>query len=535
MLMLSGCPPPKNPTATQAPGKTGGDTEVRATEYRWPIPADPRSLDPAQLTDTVSDTVARRIFNTLVRFSPEGEVVDDLANSHTVSEDGTVYTFTLPADVKFHNGTPCTAADVAYSLQRILDPVTASPRAALLYYVKGGKEFNEGGKKDQVEGIVPVDDTTLKIVLNEPYAPFLNVLCMTSLAVVPRSEVERDPQGFGDRPIGTGPYVFDSWERDDRVTLKSNKSYFRGVANIDTLIFRVIKDEQTRFSNFESGDLEHCDIPPSKIPAVRKDEKLNALISGEPAMDMYCYGFNCEQPPFKDNTALRQAFNYAVDKQHIIEAIWGGLVTEQKTFVPEGMFYFWEDAPGYPYDVEKAKELLATAGYAGGKGLPELVLNVDLQPTNRLVAEAVQSDLQKIGVPVRLEQTDWGPFLDKIYAGEALFHQNTWLTDYPDPDNWLWQLLHSDNFGELGNTTRWSNSEFDSLVMQAQVTLDLERRKELYKQAEQIAFNEAPWLFLFWKNSSTLVQPQVKGLTITRLDRTPHLNNTAIEEVELTQ
>jgi peptide/nickel transport system substrate-binding protein/oligopeptide transport system substrate-binding protein len=263
------------------------------------------------------------------------------------------------------------------------------------------------------------------------------------------------------------------------------------------------------------------------------DPKLKAMVQGTAAMDKYSYAFNCEQPPFKDNTPLRLALNHAVDKQNIVANIWGGLVTEAKTIVPEGMFYYNAASPGYPYDVEKAKALLEQAGYPGGKGLPELVLNIDLKETNELVAEAVQEDMRKVGVSVRIEKTDWGPFLDKIYAGESLFHQSTWLTDYPDPDNWLFQLLDSGNFGGKGNTARWANSEFDNLVRQAQTELDEARRAELYKMAEDIALTEAPWLLLYWKNSSTLVQPYVHGLSVTRLDRTPQLGNSWMENVTL--
>jgi peptide/nickel transport system substrate-binding protein/oligopeptide transport system substrate-binding protein len=393
-------------------------------------------------------------------------------------------------------------------------------------------EFN-AGKAGDIAGIVAPDDKTVKITLQAPYAPFIDVLCMTNMAVVPKSEVERDPEGFGEHPIGTGPFIFSEWKRGESITLKANRTYFKAQAKVQTLIFRVITDEQTRFSNFRAGELDHCDIPPSKIGEVRKDPQLKDLVQGEPAMDMYCYGFNCGRAPFKDNTALRQAFNYAINKEHIVSDIWGGVVTEQKTYVPEGMFYFSKDSVGYPYDAKKAADLLTKAGYPGGKGLPAITLNIDLAPTNKLVAEAVQSDLKAIGVNVRIETTDWGPFLEKIYAGEAQFHQNTWLTDYPDPDNWLFQLLDSKNMGDQGNTTRWSNSEFDMLVEKAQVATTEQERSDLYAKAEAIVAQEAPWLLLFWKNSATLVQPWVKGLRISRLDRTPQLGNANIEEVEL--
>ncbi len=399
----------------------------------------------------------------------------------------------------------------------------------MLYYVKGAREYNSGESEEL--GIEAVDERNVRSTLSEPYAPFLMVLCMSNFGVVSHSGVEPDPKGFGSNPVGSGPFVFKSWERGERVTLKANRDYFAGEPKLDTVMFLVIEDEKTRFENFKAGALEHCDIPPSQISEVRNSEKLSSLIHGEPAMDMYCYGFNCEQPPFKDNTALRRALNYAVDKRNIIENIWGGLVTEQVAYVPPGMFYYWEDSQGYGYDPELARKLLEEAGYPDGEGLPELVLNIDTQLTNKFVAEAVQEDLRKVGVTVSIEVTDWGSFLPKVYAGESLFFQNTWLGDYPDPDTWLYQLLHSDNFGDAGNITRWANSEFDHFVKMAQVEMDSTQRAELYRKAEQIAFKEAPWLLLFWKNSATLVQPYVQDFEISGMDRTPQCNNVPLEEV----
>jgi oligopeptide transport system substrate-binding protein len=535
-LALACVPKPKPPTdGSGTPIDGGGPPATVPAEYRFPLPDDARSLDPAQLTDTVSDSICRRIFNTLVKFDPSLAVVDDLAESHSISPDGLTYSFKLRQGVRFHSGQEVKAEDVAYSLRRILDPATASPRANLLYYIKGAQAFNEGKTQPDapVEGIQVMDDYTIQLVLTAPYAPFIDVLCMTNFGVVPRSEVEKDPAGFGDHPVGTGPFVFSSWLKKDRIELKANRDYFRTPPQIQTLLFRIINNEKTRYENFKSGTLEHCDIPPSQIAEVNADQQLKSEIVGVPAMDMYAYGFNCEQPPFKDNTALRRALNYAVDKQNIANNIWGGLVTEQKSYVPAGMFYEWKDAPGYPYDPEKAAQLLEEAGYPGGQGLPKLTLHIDLQPTNRLVAQAVQADLAKVGVQVEIQTVQWGEFLTKIYDGQSLFFQNTWLTDYPDPDNWLYVLLSSDNFGEKGNTTRWSNSEFDHLVKQAQIEVDPAVRADLYGKAEQIAWQEAPWLLLLWKNSSTLVQPYVKGLTITRMDRTPQLNNAPIDQVSL--
>jgi peptide/nickel transport system substrate-binding protein/oligopeptide transport system substrate-binding protein len=553
LFALAGCPPapPPGGSGTTGSGKPTEGTKQTAqgsatgamvhTDYRFPLPDDAKSLDPAQITDTISDTVARRVYDTLVRFSPEGGIVDDLADSHTISADGLTYTFKLHPGVKFHNGDALTSADVLSSYQRLLDPATKAPRANLLDYVKGAEDYRKGKSKD-VPGLSAPDPQTFVITLDKPYSPFLNILCMTTFGVVSKqagtgpTTFSYDPQtkryvqtggkSIGDNPVGTGPFVFQSWDRDSKITLTANPDYFRGAPHIKTLIFRIIKDENTRFEEFKSGGLEHCDLPPSQIQAVMADPKLKAMVSGVAAMDMYGYAFNCEQAPFKDNAALRLALNYAVDKQNIVKNIWGGLVTEQKTYVPEGMFYFNAQAEGYPYNVDKAKQLLTQAGYPDGKGLPELVLNVDLQPTNKLVAQAVQEDLRKVGVNVRIETTAWGPFLDKVYAGQALFFQNTWLADYPDPDNWLFQLLDSGNFGDKGNIARWQNSEFDKLVESAQVEPSQQSRADLYKNAEKIASDEAPWLLL-------LVQPYVHGLSASRLDRSPQLGNVPLEQVTL--
>lgn len=541
LLSLTGCPPPPddgddNPPSGLGPGPdksgSGGSSTTARTEYRFPLPDDAKTLDPAQLTDTVSDAVARKIFSTLIKFNPDGEIEHDLAEAYTVSDDKLTYTFKLRSGVRFHNGDALTAEDVVFTLRRILDPATNAKRANLLEKVVGADEFSTG-KTTELPGLSAPDESTVVIKLSSPYMPFINALCMTSFGIVPQKVLAVNAAGFGDRPVGSGPFVFESWERDNKITLKANRDYYDQVPHIQTLVYRVIKDENTRFEEFKSGALEHCDIPPSQIKNVMGDEKLKALVTGRAAMDMYGYGFNCSKAPFKDNPNLRLALNHAVDRANIINNIWAGLVTEQKTIVPQGMFYFNGDSQGYAYDVEKAKQLLEAAGYPGGAGLPELVLNVDLQPTNKLVAQAVQADLAKVGVKIRIETTAWGPFLDKVYAGEALFHQNTWLTDYPDPDNWLYQLLCSDNFGDGGNITRWSNSQFDLLVKEAQTTTDQTRRSELYKQAEDIALSEAPWLPLFWKNSSTLVQPYVRGLEVSRLDRTPQLNNVPLETITL--
>ena len=502
---------------------------VRESVYRFPLPADPPTLDPAHVTDTVSDSVMKRLFDGLVRFDTELKIAPSIAESWIVSEDGLTYKFFLRKDVEFHNGRVVVSDDFLYSFTRILDAATRSERAQMLFLVKGAREFYEG-KVKQVAGLEAPDEHTFKITLAKPYAPFLGVLAMTNFCVVPREEVEKDAEGFAQHPVGTGAFVFSSWDRDNQVVLKANRKYFRGSPKIDVLVFKITPDENTRYQMFMNGDLEHTDIPFGKMAEIMRDPTRAAMVHGVTAMDMYCYGFQTQKAPF-DNKFLRLAFNYAVDKESVIKNILESRGEWQKTYVPPGSFYFKQDSAGYPYDPEKARKYLARAGYPGGKGLAEVTLNIDQQQLSRQIAQQVQEDLRQIGVKVRLEQTDWATFLDRVYAGEPSFFQNTWLADYPDPDNWLYVLLESTQAGAQGNITRFAHSKFDHYVRLARQTVDENERAYLYGKAEDVALAAAPWLLLYWRKNLTLVQPYVKGLTITAMDRTPQLNNTPMDKV----
>jgi len=536
LLALSGCPKP----AGQAP-EAKGPLPVKPLQekvYRFPLPADPPTLDPMHITDTVSDTVARRLFNGLVRFSPSLEIVPDLAENWVISEDGLTYKFFLRKGAKFHNGVEVTAGDFLYSFTRILDAAAAarnedvpSERAQMLFDVAGAQALFEG-QAENVAGLSAPDDQTFIIKLKENFAPFLSVLCMSNFVVVPRDAVEQDWKGFAQHPIGTGPFVFDRWEHDNEIVLKANRNYWEKEVKLDVLVFKVMPDENTRYQAFLNGDIDHTDIPFGKMADVNANASLKPMVQGVTAMDMYCYGFNCEKPPF-DNKLVRLAFNHAVDKEAIIKNILEGRGEVQKTYFPPGSFYFKADSEGYPYDPAKAKAYLEQAGYPDGNGLSEVTLSIDTQQLSRQIAAMVQEDLRQIGVKVSIEQSDWSTFLARVYAGELTFHQNTWLADYPDPDNWLYVLLESTQAGAPGNITRFSHAQFDQLVRKARKTVDEAERIRLYGKAEDIALAAAPWLLVYWRKNLTLVQPYVKGLEITAMDRTPQLNNSRMEDVYL--
>ncbi len=534
ILCLASCNP--SVTTTQHGQVEVPTKPLKEAVYRFPLPADPPTLDPMHVTDTVSDTVVRRMFNGLVKFSPELEISPDLAEKWDVTPDGLTYKFYLRPHVKFHNGRVVNSKDFLYSFTRILDAKAASAagdlvseRAQMLFPVVGAEEYFKG-KAEYVAGFEAPDDFTFVIRLKQRYAPFLAVLCMSVFAVVPREAVEKDWLGFAQRPVGTGPFVFASWSHDSEIVLKANRSYWAGEVKLDAVVFKIVPDENTRFQAFMAGDLEHSDIPFGKMAEINSKPELRALISGDTAMDMYCYGFNVERKPF-DNKFVRLAFNHAIDKEALVKNILEGRGTVQNNYCPPGSFYFKDASTGYPYDLEKAKAYLAKGGYPDARNFPEVTLNIDQQQLSRQVAAQVQEDLRQLGVKVNLEQSDWATFLDRVYAGEPSFFQNTWLADYPDPDNWLFVLLETTQVGAPGNITRFSHKEFDKHVRGARIIEDQAARAELYGKAEDIALASAPWLTLYWRKNLTLVQPYVKGLSITAMDRTPQLNNTPLESV----
>jgi oligopeptide transport system substrate-binding protein len=525
---------------TPKPGTTGTDakTQQKGSQtfpdtYRFVLDTDPPTLDPAQVTDTVSDKVIRDIFDCLIKFDKDLNYIPVIAESwETPPAGGTEWIFHIRKGLKFHNGREIKAQDVEYSLTRILDPKTTSPRTWVLDMIKGAKEIMDK-KTDKVSGIEVLDDYTVKITLAYPFAPFLGCICMSTCSVVPREEIEKldDPNKFSQHPIGSGPFIFESWDHDHELILKANPDYFAGAPKLKGVTYRIIKEPMARVLEFENKNIEHADIPPQELDRILADPVLSKLVVRRPLLDVYHMAFNCDKSPFKGNINLRKAFNYAIDKNHIADVVLKGNMKVATGYIPPDMPNYQSHAMGFPYNPEEALKYLELAGYPNGKGLEPITLYMDNDEIHRKIAENVVADLSKIGVNVTIKQMEWNAFLDAIDRGEAQFFQNTWLADYPDPDNFLFVLLNSNNWGEKGNHSRFSNKTFDNLVEQAQRETEWAKRLDLYVKAEDIAMEECPWLLLFTNQCNVLVQDYVKGLNITALDRSPRLPNVDLETV----
>ncbi|MBA1334435.1 MAG: Dipeptide-binding ABC transporter, periplasmic substrate-binding component [Firmicutes bacterium] len=517
VAVFAGCSKP----AVDTPAE--GKSDKYGGIFRMAVMSDPPDLDPVHATDTSSSRVLYQLFEMLVDLDSEGEIVPNLAESWTISPDGLTYTFKLRQGVKFHatteNGTPTanggravTAEDWVWTFNYITNPKTNSERAYFLDMIKGYQDYQEG-KTDHLAGVRAIDDSTLEITLEYAFSPFIAVLAYNTFVVLPKEDVEKWGAEFNFHPVGTGPFKFEEWVQDDRVVLSKNENYWRTDADgnqlpyLDGIEFKVINDLTMEWTEFTLGNFESIE----ELDDPYYHEALSKYPDSffeRPQMGTYYYGMNVTLEPFKDNKKLRQALNYAIDRQGLIDLVRNGRATPAKGVLPPGMFGYNENLVGYEYNPEKAKQLLAEAGYPNGV---KLTLQYNSSDAHKRIAEALQQQLKQIGIDMELKNVDWGAHLDSVERSEVPFFRMGWVVDYPDPDNFLYVLLHTDNFGPNGNYTRFSNPEFDRLTKEARVESDPEKRRKMYQEAEQIVVEEAPWLFIYHYTTHQLLQPYVKG------------------------
>jgi len=486
--------------------------------YRFRLREDPPTLDPALVTDNLSEAVLVNLFRGLVAMDPATlAVVPEVAESWTVSPDGLTYAFRLRDDVFFHNGRRVIAGDVAWSFERLLRPETRSPRRWLLEPLEGSAEFTEG-KAARVAGLSVVDERTITLRLSKPFAPFLGMLTMSGAAIVPREVYDDPARAYLRAPIGCGPFRLARWEQSSVIELLAFDRHYGGRPALDRVLVRIIENRQTALEEYRAGGLDSLDEVPREVtPDIRDD------VRRYPFIGVGYIGFNLDLPPFRGNADLRKAINYAVDKEYLWNVLLPGGNSPARGIIPPGIPGHDPSLPGYPHDEAKARSLLAKAGYPAGRGLAPISLWVNTSDDNRAIAQQIQADLKKIGVELRIREVDWGAYLKAVEGtpeapGEAQMFRFGWYLDYPDADAVLRLQLHSKNIGPLGNYFRYHNAAFDRLVDDALALPDPRARADRYREAERIAvMDDAVWLFLNYFESATLFKRHVKGAVLTPL------------------
>ncbi|MGH7357175.1 MAG: ABC transporter substrate-binding protein [Candidatus Rokuibacteriota bacterium] len=485
-----------------------------ASVYRRPLGNDPATLDPARISDIYSRSVAQQIFDGLVQFDQTLAITPALAEFWKASRDGLVWTFNLRKGVRFHHGRECTSDDVVFSLTRVLDPRLKSAAADVFLTIRGAREYREG-RATTVSGLVAVDRHTVQITLSEAFSPFVSVLAMGHAKILPRDVVEQLGEGFGTRPVGTGPFRLAQWERGKSITLLANPDYFGGPPKLARIVYRIFPGGQADavYEDFQRGNLEDAP-PPTREYRAAIASKRHVYVR-RPMFSVRFYGLNVRQKPL-DDRRVRQAIVHAIDRESIVDEVFLGRYALARGILPPGSLGYNPKVSETAYDPERARSLLAQAGFAGGRGLPPI--HVWAGGTNDAIVREhaqIKRNLEMVGVRAEFHYlTDWPAFSRMLAEGRAPAFLYAWHADVPDPDNFLYQLFHSRS---PRNYTGYSNPVVDDLLLNARNAPDVQRRVELYRRAEQLILDDAPILPVWHYTYERLFQPYVKSVEVNGL------------------
>ncbi|MEO6526384.1 MAG: ABC transporter substrate-binding protein [Gemmatimonadaceae bacterium] len=463
---------------------------------------DPRSLDPALSTDVPTGRAVGYLFDGLTRFTPDARVIPALATSWDVSPDGLTYTFHLRRGVTFTDGTPFMARQVVVSWQRVLDPKVRGGRGWPLYPIKGAKEYADA-KAKSIGGLSAPNDSTVVVVLKEPFAIFPKLLAMPVASIAP----DDIPPGFGEHPVGTGPWKLVEWKHDDYLLFAPNTSYWGGAPRADSLKARIIAEPSTSVAEFQSGNVDVLQIPQGEIPEWQEDTERRKLLASTPSLQLVYVAINTTRGPLAD-VRVRQALNYAVDRRVIVRNLIAGRGELAAGVIPHSLPGADKSRLGYGFDTTRARQLLKEAGHPNGI---DLELWTSTNPIYVRIAETLQAYLQLSGIRVKVVQRESAAAREAARKGKTDLFVKDWYADYPDAENFLYPLLHSANKGVGGNVSYYASPPFDSLVTAARREADEGKRVALYTQADQIAFHDAPMIFLWFYSELYAVQPWIRG------------------------
>ncbi|BFH17110.1 ABC transporter substrate-binding protein [Paenibacillus dendritiformis] len=465
--------------------------------------ADSTALDPAITTEGESFIVTHQIYETLVKYKTENtEIEPGLAEKWEVTEDGLTYTFHLWKGVKFHDGTDFNAEAVVTNFQRWAQSKDA---AKFAYYSSMFGGF-EGDPGHVIKEVKAEDEHTVVFTLNRPQAPFLKNLAMTMFAIASPEALKKYGGDFTKNPVGTGPFKFKSWKANDTIELVKNEDYWQaGLPKLDGVKFKVIADNSARLNALMKGELDLMDgLNPSDLGQVKENSKLQ--IFERPSMNVGYFGFNTEMAPF-DKKEVRQAISHLINKEALIANFYEGTAEPAKNPIPPSISGYNDDIVDYEYNVEKAKELLKAAGLENGFEMDLWAMPVarPYMPDGQKIAVAIQAALKEANIKANIVTFDWGTYLEKVQAGEAPAFMLGWTGDNGDADNFIYTLLDKDNIGS-NNYSRYSNDELHDILIEAQSNPDEDKRNELYKKAQEIIHEEAPWVPLAHS------KPQLAGI-----------------------
>jgi len=479
---------------------------------------EPRELDPQLSTGSPESNIHLAIYEGLTQKDPKSlEILPGVAESWTRSDDGLVYTFKIRANARWSNGDALTAHDFVWSWHRALMPTLASEWAYMKYFIKNAEAFHKGELSgfDKV-GVKALDDYTLEVSLESPTEFFLQLVNHPSYFPVHKGTILKhaamdQPVSPWTRPenwVGNGPFTLQSWELNKQITTAKNPEYWDSKnVKLNGVVFYPITDQQAEVRAFRSGQIHLTYTPQMAIEKVQhyKDNEPESLRI-TPTYASYFYEINVTREHFKDKR-VRQALAYAIDRKTLVERVTRAGEREAYSLMPN-------DPEGYSpsglfeYNPEKARQLLADAGYPNGEGFPAIEILYNTQDNHRVVALAIQQMLKEnLSITVQLQNQEWKVYLNTKKEQQHDIARAGWIADYLDPSNFLEILLSTAG----NNDTGWGNAEYDAILAELKRTSDKQARYALFEQANQILVDEMPVIPIYLYADLNLVSPVVKG------------------------
>lgn len=493
----------KGPEEGQAPPAEGPVTLTIASS------ADGKRLIPMLATDTATFGISGRIFNGLTRYDKDLKIAPELAESWDVSPDGLDITFQLRKDVRWQDGEPFTSADVLFTYKALRDPAVATPYSDSL---------------GPLESVGAPDEYTVKVRYKEPFAPALEAWGM---GIIPKHLLEGqdiNTTEFNRSPVGTGPFKMGEWVTGERITLVANDDYFLGRPRIDRIVTRVIPEQSTRFLELKAGGIDFMALSPVQYARQTDSGEFGRKFQKLRYPDfIYTYmGYNLKDERFRD-IRVRKALTYAINKEAIIQGVLLGLGSPCTGPLPPKSWAYNPDVKPYPYDPEKAKSLLAEAGWKDtdgdgyldkdGERFSFTIITNQGNDERKKTAEIIQQNLKEIGIEVKLKILEWQAFIhDFVDKGKFEAIILGWSLT-PDPD--MYDIWHSSKTkeGEF-NFVGYKNEEVDRLLVEGRQNFDIEKRKEIYHRIHEILADEVPYTFLYVPDALPVLDRRFKGVKV---------------------
>ena len=493
-----------------------GDPTPRAGgTFEWTVGSAVRTLDPHIAYDTLSFQAVRLVYDGLLDYDYEGNLIPSLAAALPEPLDGGLsFRFTLRKGVRFHDGTELNAEVVSFSFHEMLSKSKGSPGYGFFKILKGAEAYHRG-EAERIEGIVVEGTHLIRFDLEERDQTFLNAIALPFAYPVSPKNIERfrgDRAGLARSPVGTGPFIFEDWERGVKLSFKRNGDYFEpNRANPDSMVMWENVDGTTAARRFRNGDIDIlAGAPKVHLLFFRESPAWRDLLILEPSVTLFGLAMNCEIPPL-DNVHVRRAIAAAIDRQAISDFMLGLVKPTGQPIPPQLKGYDPELPTEQRFDPERAREELRLAGYPDGLSEP-IEVWIGEGEGSRNLAQLWQSDLAEVGIPIRLKQVAFSAYLVETAKEKTVpMFVSGWMMDFPDPSNFLDVLFSSKSIHPVHSENRsfYRNAELDDLLDRARGEIDQELRTSLYGAANEIVARDAPWAFLYNSVDFVVVQPYV--------------------------